>query len=347
MANTDSAVRTSTYLKGIMLPHYRKGIQYDSNECLEYILDNLFSDSNNNCDFKVLLSTSVSWRFPSYQYVTTTNDPALTIPFHIFNSSRTCITDLLNNYLATHHISDYKCEQCKQKGFCYKNYDIVAEKFIIFQLASFNYDYVSGQERKTLFSFDVEETLSLHNRNFKLIGLICHHGNNATSGHYTANVKQNDNWFHVNDNIITAGVKLNFNSNDKALPYILIYEGENTTSNNLDFQIADSRLISNSSDTLERLLRDSVKSELIKQTRRLTKLCEEKENSDIATPLRVLKKRKLFSTSSSSPCVKKYRDSMDENANSKVKELERTFMQPSQKSGWKFKIKSKGIRPAT
>ena len=48
--------------------------------------------------------------------------------------------------------------------------------------------------KKSLFSIDVEETSTIKNRQCELIALICHHGKNNNCGHYTANVRKDNNW---------------------------------------------------------------------------------------------------------------------------------------------------------
>lgn len=115
---------------------------------------------------------------------------------YIYNFSE---TDISNNFVKKinmncTHIDDYKCDKCRKKSklIILNSLENVEDIFII----SFN-KYI----KKDLIDFP--ETISLTNKKIKyqLVGIIDHVGN-LSGGHYWAQIKRNDKYYHADDSTI-------------------------------------------------------------------------------------------------------------------------------------------------
>ena len=101
-------------------------------------------------------------------------------------------------------------------------------KYMIIQLKTFGYDQATRQPFKKIPKLQIEEqvdTILLGKLNLRAI--IYHNGDSPAQGHYVACVKDGDTWYTCNDNVITLGVKLHCDPNnrlDLLIPYLLIYE---------------------------------------------------------------------------------------------------------------------------
>lgn len=64
-------------------------------------------------------------------------------------------------------------------------------------------------------------------RSYKLFGVVEHHGKVLSSGHYTASVKRDDIWYHVDDTTITT---TSLSAVLRKQAYLLFYLNENPSS---------------------------------------------------------------------------------------------------------------------
>lgn len=65
------------------------------------------------------------------------------------------------------------------------------------------------------------EVHSTDNMQYRLVGCVCHHGRGVQSGHYTAFVREQDRWFHVNDDLL---LETTFQKVREAQHYIYVFE---------------------------------------------------------------------------------------------------------------------------
>lgn len=50
---------------------------------------------------------------------------------------------------------------------------------------------------------DVQKSLvRINKKNYKVINCILHHGKSIETGHYTSMIRQNNQWFEINDMLI-------------------------------------------------------------------------------------------------------------------------------------------------
>ena len=93
---------------------------------------------------------------------------------------------------------------------------------LIIQLNIFK--YIDGISKKFIPNLSIDEEISLWGNRMVLSGVIYHEGEQSHCGHYTSEVNMNNTWFLISDTRILRQQKLQCNSRDTSVPYILIYE---------------------------------------------------------------------------------------------------------------------------
>ena len=71
------------------------------------------------------------------------------------------------------------------------------------------------------------EEISLWGNRMVLSGVIYQEGEQSHCKHYTSGVNMNNTWFLISDTSILTQQKLQCNSRDISIPYILIYKKNN------------------------------------------------------------------------------------------------------------------------
>jgi ubiquitin C-terminal hydrolase len=114
----------------------------------------------------------------------------------------------------------FKCINCGIDRIHYERKKILkTNKYIIIYLIRFDND-----QRRLTFEYNINPSLKVCNKNYRLVGLICHFGDGSIhSGHYVSYVNRDDYWYECNDNNI-----IKFDLDDKVLDlrtsvYILLY----------------------------------------------------------------------------------------------------------------------------
>jgi ubiquitin C-terminal hydrolase len=74
-------------------------------------------------------------------------------------------------------------------------------------------------------NLQIRETCSGKICKYSLSGVVNHHGN-LFNGHYTTNVKVNDKWYFIDDDVITESNNINISQS-----YILFYSFKNSIAN--------------------------------------------------------------------------------------------------------------------
>ena len=82
-------------------------------------------------------------------------------------------------------------------------------------------------EYPELLKIEVEDMVSPSEQEYQLVAVVSHHGNSITSGHYTAHVLRNGQWYSTNDSTVAQSSKLAARSLEA---YILMYEKITSTS---------------------------------------------------------------------------------------------------------------------
>ena len=93
---------------------------------------------------------------------------------------------------------------------------------LIIQLNIFK--YIDGISKKFIPNLSIDEEISLCDNRMLLFGVIYHEGEQSHCGHYTSGVNVNSTWFFISDTRILRQQKLQCNSRDTSVPYILIYK---------------------------------------------------------------------------------------------------------------------------
>ncbi|CAI6371590.1 unnamed protein product [Macrosiphum euphorbiae] len=106
-------------------------------------------------------------------------------------------------------ISDYRCNNCNNIGGCESKHQIIlAHEYIIIQLKLFtttfiNEQFVSNKITNLKLSGVPSSTLEIAGASYKPQAAILHIGQNTSSGHYIAYLKQaHSNWVSANDTTI-------------------------------------------------------------------------------------------------------------------------------------------------
>ena len=115
-------------------------------------------------------------------------------------------------------ISDWKCDICQvYGGLKYKFLtDLNMPKFLIIKLRRGKRDE-NGCLYKDERPVDAAQTITVTSKEgneyeFTLCGIITHYGSSIESGHYIAEIKQQQKWFKCNDSIITETISENLST---------------------------------------------------------------------------------------------------------------------------------------
>jgi len=138
------------------------------------------------------------------------------------NLNENCnLIDTFIDYLKEEIINDYHCDKCNCKILATKKnylYSLPSHLIIVLKKYSFKKKQISMN-----YPFDnlkIKETESGKIFNYTLYAIIYHYGNND-NGHYNCNIKINNNWYFIDDDVI----ELNNNvKNNNCNSYILFYK---------------------------------------------------------------------------------------------------------------------------
>ena len=132
-------------------------------------------------------------------------------------SNELCIA-IENGLVDPQVISDWKCDICQvYGGLKYKFLtDLNMPKFLIIKLRRGKRDE-NGCLYKDERPVDAAQTITVTSKEgneyeFTLCGIITHYGSSIESGHYIAEIKQQQKWFKCNDSIITETISENLST---------------------------------------------------------------------------------------------------------------------------------------
>ena len=226
---SDQPVETYKHIFKLQIPFYQAKQQYDSHECLVYLLNEIFQSLSTVDSFNVQTFESVVCdnRSCNYNSDTITNKPALTLNvMQTFEDQS--ISEMIQRSLYRHPLSDFRCETCQSIGNCYKTNTIFRlPDILIIHLSLFSYNN-AGFIEKVIPNLNIDESLSLYGKTLNLSAIIYHDGPNTTSGHYTSSVKINESWFTISDSYISEGAKFFCLSTETTTPYVLIYKNNSS-----------------------------------------------------------------------------------------------------------------------
>ena len=97
--------------------------------------------------------------------------------------------------------------------------------YIMLTLKTVSYD--RGVPEKFIPNLDVDSEVDSPWGKLSLHSIIYHHGESATSGHYTTAIKSNSTWYSVDDHRVSiCDIKLSFSSWDRnaSSPYLVVYK---------------------------------------------------------------------------------------------------------------------------
>ena len=92
---------------------------------------------------------------------------------------------------------------------------------LILQLNIFK--YIDGISKKFIPNVSIDGEISLRDNRMVLSGVIYHEGEQSHCGHYTSEVNMNNTWFLISGTRILRQQKLQCDSRDTSVPYILIH----------------------------------------------------------------------------------------------------------------------------
>lgn len=55
---------------------------------------------------------------------------------------------------------------------------------------------------------EIEDMVFISEQKYRLVAVVSHHGNSITSGHYTAHILRNSQWYFANDSTVVRSSKL-------------------------------------------------------------------------------------------------------------------------------------------
>ena len=213
------------YIRQIKLRDYRFEDQYDVQEAFIQILDNIYPETNEKLfeksPFGIKLNAAIHCEYCEYRK--DISEIFQTIAIDVLEDQHQSLKGLLNVVLTrTDTPNEYFCERCENSGVSTKTYGFdQANDIIALQLSIFSYDQYGNSWKKSP-SIEIEKDISVF-EDYSLQGIIWHHGENLNSGHYTATVKHNENWYHISDNKVSYDVKFSCNAGDDMVPYLLFY----------------------------------------------------------------------------------------------------------------------------
>ena len=225
-------IETSRYISRLPLVNYDFGRQYDAHECLIQLLDLFYPQQNeqipDNCIFKISTFESV---LCNCQYSIDQNKGSLDLQVNLEDTDNVeTISGLIDMMLNAHGepLLDYTCDKCHGLNTSTKSFNVTnTPNYMILHLCIFTYDSVNGTVRKIVPRLTIDDEIHLWGNTMSLHAVIYHQGEECNSGHYTAGVRIEDQWFLTNDSSITNEVKLKCTDKDLVVPYILVYKKRN------------------------------------------------------------------------------------------------------------------------
>ena len=227
ISTSNVPVRTSRYLQNIGLTNYVFGMQYDAHECFLQLLNKIYPVINDNCMFKVVMLEVTVCENTACNHTLNKTDTGVDLSLNIKDSEDVQtingnLDDLQNPHVML--LSDYRCDRCNIIGTSSKAVCIThLSDVLIIQLCIFKFR--NGVIKKLRPTLHINEEISLWGNTMTLHAIICHEGELANSGHYTSNVKVNDQWYLISDSFVTQQQpQLTYTKRDASVPYILIYK---------------------------------------------------------------------------------------------------------------------------
>ena len=122
------------------------------------------------------------------------------------------------------YLENYRCvDGCQKLNTPIKAvYVTQLSDVLIIQLNIFK--HIDGISKMFIPNVSIDEEISLWGNRMVLSGAIYHEGEQSHCGHYTSGVNMNNTWFLISDTRILRQQKLQCNSRDTSVPYILIYK---------------------------------------------------------------------------------------------------------------------------
>ena len=122
------------------------------------------------------------------------------------------------------YLENYRCADGSQKLNTSTKAIYVTQlsDALIMQLNIFK--HIDRISKKFSPNLSIGEKISLWDNRMVLSGVIYHEGEQSHCGHYTSEVNVNNTWFFIGDTRILRQQKLQFNSRDTSVSYILIYK---------------------------------------------------------------------------------------------------------------------------
>ena len=235
--NSEIPIETYEFIKSIVLPGYDhiQREQFDAQECINSILNHVYQVHLNEIPaesaFRVSFLESVlcqSCNNPS-ERTEYYNMSRIQFPNHLDpgNSTKDMIEKLTNDPYGE-FLQDYICSNCPTRTNATKSRTLfnVSDALII-QLVIFRYDQTTGSLKKLVPNLNIEtEIENVLLGTLKLQAIIYHHGETPNSGHYSAVVKYDKQWYSVNDEHVTLinSEEFNCKASDKIVPYVLIFK---------------------------------------------------------------------------------------------------------------------------
>ena len=239
MRTTNEIVQTSPYVRQLNLSNYTFGRQHDAQEALSQILDGLYPDNNQSIfRIKSTLSIVCERNLTGCGEIQQRHENTQLVRFQV-NETHDFqrVENILIESFANETPEDYICRLgphggCGKRNTCSRSTQIDAlNNVLIIQLLIFTYDDnpdspTYGGKRKKFPNFIIDQTID----RYSLQGIIWHDGHYADSGHYTAMIKHNADWYHISDSVVLSNDKVKFycTSDEKSVPYLLIYTKNNT-----------------------------------------------------------------------------------------------------------------------
>ena len=281
-------IKVSNYLHRLNIPNYIYGNQSDSHELLLYLLDEIYQDRNIDCIFKFDTNTFVKCENLPFAHRAERSEKNMALTLNVENSwYQQSVNFLIQNYMQRHHLPGYRCDSCSAKDNCFKSVSFSnTANIVIIQLSIFKINF-DGLYRKLRPSIKIDKRIDIDNKHFNLQGIIYHHGVGIDSGHYTSGVNIDENWYTIDDSIVTKEIKFKSTFNDDVVPYILIY----INNESFDFHRTVTGRV-NDVTTPDMLLRNDALEEIKKQSKKATMLTPNNSKKDKMEVLRLKRKSK-------------------------------------------------------
>jgi len=175
-------IRAHAFMKAIK-DKFQLGRQHDAHELLLCLIENCrFEDK-----FKFTTSTEIKKEGDENPSITNWNNTCLSLPLPTVEVS---INDLITNY-QNHEIIQIENEDLYKLDKIKKTPEI-----LVIQLKRWN---ISRRKNKT--KIEIDRKITINGDKYKLNGMVLHNGG-VTSGHYTAIIYSNKNYFHIDDDVV-------------------------------------------------------------------------------------------------------------------------------------------------